>query len=75
MLPCATNDGGDGNKENRFRKNRTNIIMRLILQNIRELVQVDAKSRLWVAGKSMAEVQTIKNAFLIILFIYVSAIN
>ena len=57
---------GDGKKEKRFRKNRTNIFMRLILQNIRELVQVDAKSRLWVAGKSMAEVQTIKNAFLIV---------
>lgn len=40
--------------------------MRLILQNIKELVQVDPKNRLWVAGKSMAEVQTIKNAFLII---------
>ena len=40
--------------------------MRLILQNIKELVQVDPKNRLWVAGKSMAEVETIKNAFLII---------
>lgn len=40
--------------------------MRLILQNIRELIQVDTKSRLWVAGKSMAEVETIKNAFLIV---------
>jgi len=40
--------------------------MRLILQNIKELVQVDSKNRLWVAGKSMAKVQTIKNAFLII---------
>ncbi|HEX7584823.1 MAG TPA: imidazolonepropionase [Prolixibacteraceae bacterium] len=40
--------------------------MRLILQNIKELVQVDPKSRLWVAGKSMAEVHTLKNAFLII---------
>jgi imidazolonepropionase len=40
--------------------------MRLILQNIKELVQVDPKQRLWVAGKSMAEVQTIKNAFLIV---------
>ncbi len=40
--------------------------MRLILQNIKELVQVDPKNRLWVAGKSMAEVQTIKNAFLIV---------
>src|SRR5665648_1494 len=40
--------------------------MRLILENIKELVQVDFQNRLWVAGKSMAEVQTIKNAFLII---------
>lgn len=40
--------------------------MRLILQNIKELVQVDSKNRLWVAGKSMAELQTVKNAFLII---------
>lgn len=40
--------------------------MRLILQNIKELVQVDPKNRLWVAGKSMAEVQTVKNAFLVI---------
>ncbi|MFA5330169.1 MAG: imidazolonepropionase [Prolixibacteraceae bacterium] len=40
--------------------------MRLILQNISELVQVDLKNRLWVAGKSMAEVETIKNAYLTI---------
>lgn len=40
--------------------------MRLILQNIKELVQVDFKNRLWVAGKSMAEVETIKNAYLTI---------
>lgn len=40
--------------------------MRLILQNIKELIQVDPKKRLWVAGKSMSEIQTIKNAFLII---------
>lgn len=40
--------------------------MRVILENIKELVQVDPKNRLWVAGKSMAEIQTIKNAFLLI---------
>lgn len=40
--------------------------MRLILLNIKELVQVDPKSRLWVAGKSMAVIQSVKNAFLII---------
>jgi imidazolonepropionase len=40
--------------------------MRLILKNIKELVQVDPRQRLWVAGKSMAEVQSIKNAFLLI---------
>lgn len=40
--------------------------MRLILQNIKELVQVDRKRRLWVAGKSMAAVETISNAFLVV---------
>lgn len=40
--------------------------MRLILENIKELVQVDPKNRLWVAGKSMAEVQTIRDAFVLI---------
>ena len=40
--------------------------MKLILENIKELVQVDPMQRLWVAGKSMAEVPTIKNAYLIV---------
>lgn len=40
--------------------------MRLILQNIKKLVQTDPKNRLWVAGKSMAEVQCIDNAYLIV---------
>jgi imidazolonepropionase len=40
--------------------------MRLVLENIKELIQVDTNNRLWVAGKSMAEVQTIKNGFLVI---------
>jgi imidazolonepropionase len=40
--------------------------MRLVLENIKELIQVDTKNRLWVAGKSMAEVQTIKDGFLVI---------
>ncbi|HLN72968.1 MAG: imidazolonepropionase [Methylococcaceae bacterium] len=40
--------------------------MRLILQNIKKLVQTDPKSRLWVAGKSMAEVPSIENAYLIV---------
>jgi len=40
--------------------------MRLILENIKELVQVDPKNRLWVAGKSMAEIQTIRDAFVLI---------
>jgi imidazolonepropionase len=40
--------------------------MRIILENIKELVQIDPKNRLWVAGKSMAEIQSLKNAFLII---------
>ena len=40
--------------------------MRIILENIKELIQVDPKHRLWVAGKSMSQLQTIKNAFLVI---------
>lgn len=40
--------------------------MKLILENIKELVQVDPNQRLWVAGKSMSELQTIKNAYLIV---------
>lgn len=40
--------------------------MRLILENIKELVQVDPQKRLWVAGKSMGEVQVIKDAFLLV---------
>lgn len=40
--------------------------MRLILQNIKKLLQTDPKNRLWVAGKSMAEIQSIDNAYLII---------
>lgn len=40
--------------------------MRLILENIKELVQVDPKNRLWVAGRSMSDLLTIKNAFLVI---------
>lgn len=40
--------------------------MRMILENIKELVQVDPTNRLWVAGKAMSEVQTIKDAFLLI---------
>lgn len=40
--------------------------MRLILENIKELVQVDTQNRLWVAGKSMSQIQTIKNAFVVV---------
>jgi imidazolonepropionase len=40
--------------------------MRLILENIKELVQVDTQNRLWVAGKSMSQLQTIKNAFVVV---------
>jgi imidazolonepropionase len=40
--------------------------MRIILQNIKELVQVDPKNRLWVAGKSMSDILTIKNSFVVI---------
>ncbi len=40
--------------------------MKLILQNIKELVQVEKKARTWVAGKEMAELPVLKDAYLII---------
>lgn len=40
--------------------------MKIILENIKELVQVDPMQRLWVAGKSMSELQTVKNAYLVV---------
>jgi imidazolonepropionase len=40
--------------------------MRVILQNIAELVQVEDRVRPWVAGREMSELKTIKNAFLYI---------
>lgn len=40
--------------------------MKLLLENIKELVQVDENFDAFKAGKMMAEVKTIKNAFLII---------
>ncbi|KAA9345787.1 imidazolonepropionase [Adhaeribacter soli] len=40
--------------------------MNLILTNIKELVQTETTPRRWVAGADMAQLPTIKNAFLII---------
>jgi imidazolonepropionase len=40
--------------------------MKLLLENIKELVQVEDNPKSFVAGKDMAEIKTIKNAFLII---------
>ncbi|WP_340115095.1 imidazolonepropionase [Maribellus mangrovi] len=40
--------------------------MKLLLENIRELVQVETENLEFRAGKEMAKVDTIKNAFLII---------
>jgi imidazolonepropionase len=40
--------------------------MKLLLENIKELVQIDENLDAFKAGKMMAEVKTIKNAFLII---------
>lgn len=40
--------------------------MKIIITNIKELVQVDDKARLLVKGKDMAKLGTIKNAYLII---------
>lgn len=40
--------------------------MKTIIKNIKEIVQVDDKSRALVKGKDMSELNTIKNAYLII---------
>ena len=40
--------------------------MKTIIKNIKELVQVDDNARLLVRGKDMADLHTIKNAYLII---------
>jgi imidazolonepropionase len=40
--------------------------MKLILENIKELVQVEEKSRVRVAGKEMAKLDVLKNAYLVV---------
>ncbi len=40
--------------------------MKTIIRNIKELVGIDYESRLLLKGKEMAELQTIKDAYLII---------
>ena len=40
--------------------------MRTLIKNIKELVQVERQPRLRVCGKDMAQMETIKNAYLII---------
>ena len=40
--------------------------MKILLENIKELVQVEERPALFKAGKNMDKVKTIKNAFLII---------
>jgi imidazolonepropionase len=40
--------------------------MKILLENIRELVQVEDSPVNWVAGKKMADIRSIRNAFLLI---------
>ncbi|GET22873.1 imidazolonepropionase [Prolixibacter denitrificans] len=39
--------------------------MKILLVNIKELVQVEEEPKLWVAGKDMAKIHTVKDAFLL----------
>ena len=39
--------------------------MSILIINIKELIQVEEKAAKWVAGKDMAEIKTIKNAWLL----------
>lgn len=47
--------------------------MKLLIKNIKELVQTEQTPRTWVAGKDMATVDTIKNAYLLVDGEYISA--
>ena len=40
--------------------------MRLLIKNIKQLVQIEEKARKWVAGKAMADLPSLNNAFLLI---------
>lgn len=40
--------------------------MRLLIKNIKQLIQVEENPVKWKAGKDMSEIKTIKNAFLIV---------
>jgi imidazolonepropionase len=40
--------------------------MKLLLLNIKELIQVEERPRKWIAGKEMSRLNTISNAFLLI---------
>ncbi len=42
------------------------IDMKVILENIKELVQVEERARTWVAGKEMKELKVLREAFLVI---------
>ncbi len=42
------------------------IIMSILIENIKELIQVEKSPKLLVKGKDMADIQTVKNAYLFI---------
>ncbi|KOH46482.1 imidazolonepropionase [Sunxiuqinia dokdonensis] len=47
-------------------ENQARLIMKVILVNIKELVQVEEEARAWVAGKEMNELKVLHDAFLVI---------
>jgi imidazolonepropionase len=44
----------------------SNLKMKLLLENIRELIQTEETPAIWVAGREMSRLNTIPNAFLLI---------
>jgi imidazolonepropionase len=44
----------------------SNLKMKLLLENIRELIQTEETPALWIAGKEMSRLNTISNAYLLI---------
>jgi imidazolonepropionase len=49
-----------------FAENKNHLLMKnLLIQNIKELVQVEYKPKSWVAGADMAKIETVTDAFLL----------
>jgi imidazolonepropionase len=59
--------GDDPFRRTIFARNKNHLLMKnLLIQNIKELVQVEYEPKNWVAGSDMAKIETVTDAFLLI---------